>query len=164
MDAGYELSGCSLNGGAGECGTQTVRAAGWNGHVDVVEVLLKADADVNKAVHVHKVSLNSKRRTALIMASDRGHRAVVRMLLQGSADDNKNDGSTAHIEANKRGHVDVALVKTLLIITSRGPEAEGEHPLAVRMLSGCQQAINKLSREKMFFAQHTFSRVNKPKY
>ena len=33
---------------------------------------------------------------------------------------------------------------------------EGEHPLAVRMLSGCQQAVNKLSREKIFFAQTHF--------
>ena len=34
--------------------------------------------------------------------------------------------------------------------------AEGEHPLAVRMLSGCQQAVNKLSREKISFAQTHF--------
>ena len=34
--------------------------------------------------------------------------------------------------------------------------SEGEHPLAVRMLSGCQQAVNKLSREKRFFAQTHF--------
>ena len=34
--------------------------------------------------------------------------------------------------------------------------AEGEHPLAVRMLSGCQQAVNKLSREKICFAQTHF--------
>ena len=33
---------------------------------------------------------------------------------------------------------------------------EGEHPLAVRMLSGCQDAVNKLSREKIFFAQAHF--------
>ena len=33
---------------------------------------------------------------------------------------------------------------------------EGEHPLVARMLSGCQQAANKLSREKIFFAQTHF--------
>ena len=44
------------------------------------------------------------------------------------------------------------------VITS----AEGEHPLAVRMLSGCQQAVNKLSREKIFFAQtHFLESTNK---
>ena len=37
--------------------------------------------------------------------------------------------------------------------THAQPFSEGEHPLAVRMLSGCQQAVNKLSREKIFFAQ-----------
>ena len=36
------------------------------------------------------------------------------------------------------------------------PQPEGEHPPAVRMLSGCQQAVNKLSREKIFFAQTHF--------
>ena len=35
--------------------------------------------------------------------------------------------------------------------------AEGEHPLAVKMLSGCQQAVNKLSREKIFLPKQTFS-------
>ena len=39
---------------------------------------------------------------------------------------------------------------------NRSTLAEGEHPLAVRMLSGCQQAVNKLSREKIFFAQTHF--------
>ena len=34
--------------------------------------------------------------------------------------------------------------------------SEGEHPPAVRMLSGCQEAVNKLSREKIFFAQTHF--------
>ena len=36
------------------------------------------------------------------------------------------------------------------------PRTEGEHPPAVRMLSGCQEAVNKLSREKIFFAQTHF--------
>ena len=36
------------------------------------------------------------------------------------------------------------------------PVSEGEHPPAVRMLSGCQEAVNKLSREKIFFAQTHF--------
>ena len=36
------------------------------------------------------------------------------------------------------------------------PTSEGEHPPAVRMLSGCQEAVNKLSREKIFFAQTHF--------
>ena len=35
-------------------------------------------------------------------------------------------------------------------------QPEGEHPPAVRMLSGCQEAVNKLSREKIFFAQTHF--------
>ena len=35
-------------------------------------------------------------------------------------------------------------------------DPEGEHPLAIRMLSGCQQPVNKLSREKLDFAQTNF--------
>ena len=39
--------------------------------------------------------------------------------------------------------------------------SEGEHPLAVRMLSGCQQAVNKLSRDFFFFAQTHFLELTK---
>ena len=56
-------------------------AASTRGRVDVVESLIEAGADINKAT--------KNGTTALIVASMEGHAATVKVLLQAGADVNK---------------------------------------------------------------------------
>jgi serine/threonine-protein phosphatase 6 regulatory ankyrin repeat subunit B len=75
-------------------GTALMRAS----HDQVVELLLKANADVN-------VQANNGT-TALMLASDNGHDQVVELLLKANADVNvqANNGTTALMLASDNGH------------------------------------------------------------
>ncbi|KAJ6660550.1 hypothetical protein lerEdw1_017547 [Lerista edwardsae] len=95
-----------------------------NGHTDVADVLLQADADLNKEliIFLHSVlfycsceGANVNRTTAnndhtvLSLACAGGHLAVVELLLAHGADPTHRlkDGSTMLIEAAKGGHTSV---------------------------------------------------------
>ena len=84
---------------------QLLILASGKGHGAIVEALLQAGADVDKA------DINDY--TALMMASLKGHGAIVEALLQAGADIDKatNDGATALIAASQEGHT--AIVKAL---------------------------------------------------
>ena len=75
-------------------------AASLQGHVDIIKVLLRRGADVNKT--------NERGVTALMLASSKGHTAGVRVLLEGNASVCIKDekGRTALMYASKGGHVD----------------------------------------------------------
>ena len=81
-------------------------AASIHGRLDVVESLIQAGADVDKAV--------VDGTTALIAASREGHAAIVKALIQAGADIDKanNNGATALIAASGKGHD--AIVEVLL--------------------------------------------------
>ena len=63
--------------------------ASHNGHAAIVEALIQAGADVNKA--------DNNGATALMIASEDGHAATVEVLIQAGADVDKaaNNGATA---------------------------------------------------------------------
>jgi ankyrin repeat protein len=93
-------------------GITPLMAASGNGHIAVVNSLLKAGADVNKA--------NKQGGTPLYYASQNGHIAIVDSLLKAKADVNKaldsgatpliiasNDGSTAVVDLLLKAGADV---------------------------------------------------------
>jgi hypothetical protein len=75
--------------------------ASHNGHVPVVQALLQAGADVDKAM--------DSGCTPLYIASQKGHVPVVQALLQAGADVDKarDDGTTPLCIASQNGHVPV---------------------------------------------------------
>jgi serine/threonine-protein phosphatase 6 regulatory ankyrin repeat subunit B len=80
--------------------------ASYEGHLEVVQALLAAKANVN--------ARRNDGGTALMMASQEGHLEVVRALLDAKADVNarRYDGATALMLASQEGHLEV--VRTLL--------------------------------------------------
>lgn len=80
--------------------TALYRASSW-GHLDIVNLLLTAGADVNK--------MNKKRRTPLYIASKKGHVDIVNLLLYAGADMDIADiyDKTPLYIASKTGHVDI---------------------------------------------------------
>ena len=85
-------------------GRTALQAAAEGGHLEVVEKLLEAKADVNAAVRWDG-------RTALQAAAEGGHLEVVEKLLEAKADVNaatRWDGRTALQAAAERGHLEVA--------------------------------------------------------
>ena len=95
--------------GIAKCSTKSIsnalQAASEGGHLDVVERLLSAKADVNAA------AAGSVGRTALQAASEGGHLDVVERLLSAKADVNaaaaSSVGRTALQAASEGGHLDV---------------------------------------------------------
>ncbi|KAH8592594.1 hypothetical protein B0O99DRAFT_743497 [Bisporella sp. PMI_857] len=85
--------------------TKSLQAAAKGGHLEVVERLLTAKADVNAA------AANISGRTALQAAAEGGHLEVVERLLTAKADVNaaaaNNSGRTALQAAAKGGHLEV---------------------------------------------------------
>ena len=81
--------------------------AAENGHLEVIEALIKADADVNAS--------NKNGTTALQVAAINGHLKVVEALIEAGADVNasNNNGVTALQVAAENGHLEVieALIK-----------------------------------------------------
>lgn len=86
--------------------TPLIRAS-FEGHADVVRLLLAAGAKVDAAVN--------NGATALFVASQNGHAGVVKLLLAAKANVDaarRSDGSTSLLAASGEGHADV--VKLLL--------------------------------------------------
>ncbi len=91
-----------------ECtGRTALTAASWTGHLDVVQTLLAAGANVN--------ARNDKGRTALALASEQGHLQVVQALIAAKADLNTTvPGETAGtyytllLAAAWKGHTETA--------------------------------------------------------
>jgi hypothetical protein len=119
-----------------------LNTAAWNGHVDLVRLLLERGAEVNQAgedgatalrfavfrglEEMVSILLSSgadisrkgyRGRTALMFASSGGHAAVVRLLLRsmgrGGLDERDEDGITALCYACYEGHADVVQVLLL---------------------------------------------------
>ena len=98
--------------------------ASWNGHKDVVQLLLDKGADPNRADRVSGV-------TPLNEASDNGHKDVIQLLLDRGGDPNRADGIgwTPLYRATKNGHNDV-----VQLLLDRGTDPNmvnnnGETPL-----------------------------------
>ena len=95
--------------------------ASWEGHKDVVKLLLARGAEVNQT--------DERKRTPLHMASTRGHKWVVKVLLDKGADANLIDecGQTALHEASYRGHKNVVknLIERGIAINTKINDATG---------------------------------------
>jgi ankyrin repeat protein len=102
--ADYQVNALDLQGNGG---TALIHAA-RGGHLDVLRLLLK------KSVNLNEAEL-TKRRTALMEASVRGHRESVLFLLDQGAEMNLKDfkGQTALGLAVSRGHLEIS--KDLLL-------------------------------------------------
>ena len=91
-----------------ENGTTVLTWASYNGHEDVVKLLLDKGAEVD-AKH------STDGRTAMWFASQEGHAEVVKLLLEKGAEVNTKrttTGATSLLLASKNGHIEV--VKLLL--------------------------------------------------
>ncbi|MEE9354090.1 MAG: ankyrin repeat domain-containing protein [Methylococcaceae bacterium] len=75
------------------------KAAG-SGHTEIVQMLLRAGADVN---------ITGGGSTALMWAAQKGHAEVVRMLLEAGANVNRKDKDVklALVHAREKGHSDI---------------------------------------------------------
>ncbi len=73
--------------------------ASQNGHTEVVQVLVKAGADLNQSF---------KGATPLFQASQNGHAKVVQVLVHAKADLNQSwNGATPLFQASQNGHAEV---------------------------------------------------------
>jgi ankyrin repeat protein len=83
-------------------GKTALQMAAFNGHDDVITVLLGAGAEVN--------SRDAGGRTALMKATFNGHLSTVQLLVSKGADVNakNNDGKTALMVANGKGNKNIA--------------------------------------------------------
>lgn len=112
------------------------------GHLELAKTLLREGADPNSAM--------SNGNNALILAANRGHAQVVRVLAQGGADVNvrfnpAKDGSTPLIMASMNGHGEcvrelVSSGANLHAVANAGYNAIQiavalEHPAVVRILA-----------------------------
>jgi ankyrin repeat protein len=89
-------------------GTTALMVASYQGHTDIVKLLLEKGVDVNSKATENNI-------TALFPASQNGHTEVVKLLLGKGADVNAkatSDGATALWMASQNGHTEV--VKLLL--------------------------------------------------
>jgi hypothetical protein len=84
-------------------GSSFLTDAAWDGHADVLNVLLKAGADINKAWGVYVAPLHA--------AAMKGHRECVEILINSGADVNmKERGYTAVDLAMREGHEDIVKI------------------------------------------------------
>jgi hypothetical protein len=119
-------------------GITPLMAASDNGHITIVDLLLKAGADVNKE--------RKQGGTAIYLASQNGHADIVRLLLAAGADVNKalDSGNTSLIIASSDGNTEI--VRLLLAagadvnkannngITSLSIASQNGHADVVRLL------------------------------
>lgn len=116
--------------------------AAQNGHVDIVNALLAADADVNQK--------SMQGYTALIKASQKGHLEVVRALIEAGAEVNAKgewqgrEGITPLITAALNGHREI--VETLLTANAQVNLAmvDGATALTTATMAGEPQIMKLL--------------------
>ena len=140
QSAGSDLSKASQNG------CTPLFAAASSGHLDIVQILLKAQADVNQADHGG--------RTPLHIAAEYGENVIVKALLDARADVKKADskGCTPLFVASRRGHLDIVqillrahsdpLAVTNLGSTALHTAAEYGHAALVRVLLATGVDVN----------------------
>ena len=83
-------------------------AASWKGFRDIVELLLKSNANPNLA-------LSKDGQTPLFVASKNGHTEIIKLLLDSNANPNlalTTDGQTPLYQSSKNGYINI--VKLLL--------------------------------------------------
>ncbi|GMH92305.1 hypothetical protein TrVE_jg7552 [Triparma verrucosa] len=103
----------------GDEGRTALYKAAWEGHLDVVQALVTAKADLNKA--------NTDGCTPLLIAAYNGHLNVVQALVAAEADVDKaktDDGRTPLWTAAYEGHLDV--VQALVAAKADVNKAAGE--------------------------------------
>ena len=85
-----------------ENGVSPLMIAAMEGHSDVVEILLEADANVDLQ--------NQEGMTALMSAAFSGHKEIVKLLIENQADPllKMSNGVRAHQLANYEGHEEIA--------------------------------------------------------
>ena len=86
--------GANVNAKIGANGGTTLHVAAVQGHEEIVSLLLKSGADVNA-----ELTLEDDSHTALDMARDTRHEAIVRVLLENKANSRNNAGSSVFWEA-----------------------------------------------------------------
>ena len=122
-------------------GYTPLQVACMHGRKDMVEYLLTAGADVNKATNP------SRQGTPLFLASLFGHREVVELLLGAGAEVDKTDenGESPLYASSMRGNWDV--VKLLLDTGAEVDKAEvqdGCTPLMAASMDGCKDVVKLL--------------------
>ena len=150
LKAGADVNAKSIKGNTAVIGVTALMLAALKGHVNVVEVLLKAGADVN-----HQDSYGN---TALMWAAGNGHANVIHLLLRAGADGNaKNfNGKSALDSAAQRGHPEVvSLLKGWL----------AKHP-STTVVARKESQWEKINRDllieaKRNFTQHRFQKAFK---
>nr|CAD7404123.1 unnamed protein product [Timema cristinae] len=129
-------------------GRTPLHVSAWQGHVDMVALLLSACANVN--------ATDNENRTALHSASWQGHTAIVQLLLENGAQPDRtcNQGATALGIAAQEGHE--GCVKTLLAHGADPNHSDrcGRNALKVAAKSG-HDAVVRLLEE--FSINHKIS-------
>jgi len=107
--------------------------ASIHGHTEIVEILIKANADITPLKKgtgwTAKAEINAKNddgSTALMFASFHGHAEIVKILMKADADINVKGGNgwTALIEASFSGHMEVV---QLLVKAKANVNAKSEN-------------------------------------
>lgn len=96
LEALLEKEGADINIKSHPCGLTALMIGARAGHIEVVEILIDAGADIDLQ--------NQRGRTALMFASSRGHLDILKLLVSKGADINLKDqqGNTALIHAQHR--------------------------------------------------------------
>lgn len=108
--------------------------AALEGHAEIVEILVGADADTN--------TTGNNGYTPLLYAAYLGHIAVARALIDGNADVNKTDkkGRTAITWAAYNGHVEVVKILLSAKVDINKADDDGITPI----IAAAQKATNTL--------------------
>jgi ankyrin repeat protein len=125
-------------------GYTALRIAAEGGHIEIVNKLLKADADVNKP--------NTTGFTPLFVAAQDGYKDIVELLLSANADPNKaitDNGITPLIVALSKGYADIV---KLLLAAGADPNLvtfdRGISPLMMATENGLMETVKLLLAAK----------------
>ena len=120
-------------------GATPLASAASNGHTEVVRVLLKARAEVNKAG-------NTDGETPLHLAADRGHTEVMLLLLAAGADVNQASylEQTPLYTAAWWGHMDVVQILLKAGADVNQPDKDGWTPLDLAIMNGNMDVVQIL--------------------
>ncbi|WP_353274418.1 ankyrin repeat domain-containing protein [Wolbachia endosymbiont (group B) of Hofmannophila pseudospretella] len=112
--------------------------AAENGHTNIVEILLKKGADVNKK--------DSYGPTALHLAAKNGHTNIVEILVEKGADVNVRDhhANTVLYLATNNGHEGIVEILLEKGANVNGKSSFGVVPLHLAASSGCESVVKVL--------------------